>query len=220
MKDIILKPKIRKESEILFLNQKNLSDDGKHTKNEILTETSRQIRNVYSTKTRKISLDENQDFYDEFLTKLFEEEKTDCHSYITTNAKVSPNRSNIKPTKKINIKSREISSNAKHRSNSPNLILNTIVEKVFENRVTTTEDKNRLQNKHNKIRNILHPLYESKTHQEKINKVSSHYHNKKKNHNQYYKCLSEQKKIDKDEQHCCFWNKIMCCLAFSNKHTS
>ena len=100
MKDIIIKPKIRKESEILFLNQKNFSDDGKHKKNEILTETSRQIRNVYSTKTRKISLDENQDFYDEFLTKLFEEEKTDCHSYITTNAKVSPNRSNIKPTKK------------------------------------------------------------------------------------------------------------------------
>lgn len=221
MKDIILNPNVRKNSQNLLLNLKNLPEEGKYNKNEISKEATRQIQNVYSTKKRKISLDQGRDFYDEFLIKFFGEEKTDYRSYITPKAKVFAARSSIKTTKKINTKRKETPPDEKKiqdRTSSRNL--NNIIEKVFEIGASTTEDKNKIQTKYNKINNVLLPLYENKTQQENINKISSQHNNKAKNNNQYYKCLSEQNKIDKDEQHRCFWNKIMCCLAFSSKHTS
>lgn len=223
MKDDNENLKAMKDSEILFFNYNHLSDDGKSNKQDFSV-IGKHIRKKYLNKTRKISLDENQDFYDKFLSNLFEEEKTNCYSYITNNHKISPNNSNIKPYKKCKLKMKDqVSKDSNPRkSYSPHLNLNSIAEKVFsKNSKDKTEDKPKNQLNFRRINNILQPSTENKVHKMKkdVSKTIKNSQKEEMNINNYFK-YQNYKSNHKEKQHFGFWNKLLCCLALQKKQSS
>lgn len=195
MKDLEARTKPLKESVCLFYSKNHLSDEGKPSRNVRAKETFKHIRNISSSKTRKVS--DSEDFYDAFLSKLKKEETKD-HSTI----RMSP--------KRVHIKSKDTNHNH-HKSSSPNIDLNNIVQKVFEG--DTTEERSKIHHQ-NKISNIIQPLYKEKI---KVSKTYKHNNNEYRILNRYDKYESEKGIIEKEST---FFQKIMCCFAFKTKHSS
>lgn len=200
MKDLETKATPRKESVCLFYSKNNLSDEGKPCRHVKSKETFKHIRNMYSSKTKKVN--DSEDFYDAFLSKLKKEETKDQSTITKDHRMMSP--------KRVHIKSKDSSHNH-HKSSSPNIDLNNIVQRVFEG--DTTEERSKI-NHQNKISNIIQPLYKENI---KISKTYKHNNSEYKILNKYYKYESEKGIIEKEST---FLNKLMCCFAFKTKHSS
>ena len=165
------------------------------------------IRNKKSSKTNNIRIEDNKDFYDDFLSRLKEEE-TNSHSYILKEKKISPHASNIKRTKNSNSKNRN--SSGHHPSYSPNLDLNHMVMKIFD--ADSTQDRSKIQSKANKISTILQPLYDTKTNiKENKIKTSKTYKPKQTDNNNITKYKFKENLMGKEKEKS-FWKKVMCCL--------
>ena len=191
--------KRRKESAFIAMN---IFDELSAYKNEQF----KFIRNTNSSKTNNLRIEDNQEFYEEFISKLKEEE-TNSHSSIVKERKFSPHTSNIKKTKNSNSKNKN--SSRHHPPHSPNLDLNHMVMKVFD--TDSTQDRSKIQSKANKISVILQPLYDTKTisKENKIKTSKTYKPKQTNNNNNITRYKLKEKIIDKEKS---FWKKVMCCL--------
>lgn len=215
MNDIVVHSKLENEGDNFFIKI-NFSDEV--PKKKLSSKLNQNIR-TKSSKTKEITYDEieikneeNKIFYEKFLLNIKEERKDSSNQIHHIKKKTSCYPKGIdllKTPSKIKITKKIQHSKVKnpHNSYSPNLNLNTIIKKVFdEDSYIKEKVQKKSITKH--INNILKPQYFEKPKiKYKSIQTAQQITPQTININHY------PKNIEKENPYICFWHKIMCCLA-------
>lgn len=216
MNDIVVLSKLENEGDNFFI--KIIFSD-EVPKKKLSNKLNHNIRNTKSSKTKEITYDEieikneeNKIFYENFLLNIKEERKDSSNQIYHVKKKTSCHPKGIdlfKTPSKIKITKKIQHSKVKNSYNSysPNLNLNTIIKKVFdEDSYIREKAQKEIITKH--INNILKPQYFEKPKiKYKSIQTAQQITPQTININHY------PKNIEKENPSFCFWHKIMCCLA-------